>query len=389
MTQPRRKQARRTRAVDLIDVSAYQEAISWDRVAQSGVERAYIKASEGTTHTDAFYAINIAEAADQGLSVGAYHFLTPLSDPRTQASHFLSLHGPWSASSLPPAVDVEPSLDAQGRDRWLQIPPADRPRFVALWIREVEQRLGVAPLIYTTVSFWRDVMDNAEASEGITFGNYALWVAHYTNQAAPPLPRPWRDWAIWQYSDQGRVPGIRGNVDLNRLGSTALPKATRNTETGDTRPLVVLSNEGPAWLDLARGELGTTEVSGPESNPRITEYLRSVRVAPRDEVDETAWCSAFVNWVMEQTGRRGTRNAMARSWSSWGTRLTDPKLGAIAVLWRESPRSPKGHVAFYLRHEGPHVLLLGGNQDNQVCITSYPANRVLSYRWPNAARAPR
>ncbi|WP_239586441.1 GH25 family lysozyme [Brevibacillus laterosporus] len=44
--------------------------------------------------------------------------------------------------------------------------------------------------------------------------SFPLWVAHYgTNQ---PMVNPtWSCWAVIQYSDCGKVPGIKGNADMN------------------------------------------------------------------------------------------------------------------------------------------------------------------------------
>jgi len=41
-----------------------------------------------------------------------------------------------------------------------------------------------------------------------------LWLAHYTT-SCPEVPRPWTRWKYWQYTDNGRVPGITGAVDLD------------------------------------------------------------------------------------------------------------------------------------------------------------------------------
>ena len=57
------------------------------------------------------------------------------------------------------------------------------------------------------------------------------------------------------------------------------------------------------WMEYALQEYGTREIAGRRSNPRVEEYLRSVG---NHGSDETAWCSAFVNWCMEQAGIRGT-----------------------------------------------------------------------------------
>lgn len=138
----------------------------------------------------------------------------------------------------------------------------------------------------------------------------------------------------------------------------------------------------PRWLTIARGELGQHELAGPASNPRIVLYLRSAGMFPNDEAP---WCSAFVNWCVEQAGLPGTDRGAARSWLSWGVPLEQPQLGAIAVLWRDAPNSPHGHVAFYVGGDANTITLLGGNQGNAVSIRQYPRARVLAYRWPASA----
>jgi hypothetical protein len=42
-----------------------------------------------------------------------------------------------------------------------------------------------------------------------------LWIAAYQDHE-PTLPKPWTRYAVWQYTSNGTVPGIHGNVDLNR-----------------------------------------------------------------------------------------------------------------------------------------------------------------------------
>ncbi len=138
----------------------------------------------------------------------------------------------------------------------------------------------------------------------------------------------------------------------------------------------------PPWVAVALGEYGITELVGTASNPRIKEYLRSTKLPETYVVDDTPWCSAFINWCMVQSGFKGTGLANARSWLAWGKRLTVPTMGAVAVLWRESPASAKGHVAFFIRRDGAHMWLLSGNQQNKVCIDRYPTSQLLEFRAP-------
>src|SRR5262245_51750016 len=87
----------------------------------------------------------------------------------------------------------------------------------------------------------------------------------------------------------------------------------------------------------------------------------------------TAWCAAFVNPALQHAGMPGSNSLMARSFLNYGTPVTSPEIGDIAVFARG--RAPQGHVGFYAG-EGPQgIRVLGGNQSNQV---SY------SYQSPSA-----
>jgi uncharacterized protein (TIGR02594 family) len=140
------------------------------------------------------------------------------------------------------------------------------------------------------------------------------------------------------------------------------------------------AGEDPPWLAVAWAERGQKEHAGPtDDNRRILEYQTACSFNPRDE--EVPWCSSFANWVMKQANIRGSGEASARSWLNWGKKLDQPRRGAITVLSR--PGAPtNGHVAFYLGEENGKLKLLGGNQENQVKVSFYPKERLLSYRWP-------
>lgn len=137
----------------------------------------------------------------------------------------------------------------------------------------------------------------------------------------------------------------------------------------------------PAWLTIARGELGIREYPGAQHNPRIVAYHAATSLGA--STDETAWCSSFVNWCMKQGGYTGTNSAAARSWLQWaqGTKLTTPRPGAITVFKRGN-NPAQGHVAFFIGNRGNYVDVLGGNQSNQVKVSAYPAADLLGWRWP-------
>lgn len=147
----------------------------------------------------------------------------------------------------------------------------------------------------------------------------------------------------------------------------------------------------PPWLEFARmaAKAGVLEMPGVAHHPLIIEFGESVILEVTS--DEIPWCSNFVNWCMEKSNIERTRSAAARSWLRWGIQLPieAPAFGSVVVLQRGGGNQPgrevikaKGHVGFLIDRPTPtEIIVLGGNQSNQVCERNYPIDRVLDYRW--------
>lgn len=151
-----------------------------------------------------------------------------------------------------------------------------------------------------------------------------------------------------------------------------------------------LKSFGVSWFNIAKAEEGVREMMGPERhNARILEYHRTTTLKASD--DETPWCSSFVNWVMIQSGRKGTNSAAAKSWLDWGVSVKNPERGSIVVIKQKSGGASRAtgsasgyHVGFYVASTATHVKILGGNQDNQVRETNYSLKsfEIIGYRKP-------
>ncbi len=139
----------------------------------------------------------------------------------------------------------------------------------------------------------------------------------------------------------------------------------------------------PRWTEIACRELlaGVEEIDGPLAhNLRILDYQATTDLAATD--DETAWCSAFVCFCLRAAFIKGTGKAAARSYVTWGHELAKPRIGAITVLWRGTRFGWQGHVGFLLGFHKDSLIMLGGNQGNQVSVQAFPMERLLGYRWP-------
>lgn len=154
--------------------------------------------------------------------------------------------------------------------------------------------------------------------------------------------------------------------------------------------ITTLQANDSAILKLAFAEMGVKEVPGKGSNKQIEKYFAATTLGAGTK-DDVPWCSAFVNWIMQQTSHDYTRSAMARSWLKWGKPITTPQRGCVVVFWRTSRQSTNGHVALFLGMAGPgRIYVLGGNQNDRVGVSTYKTDQVLGYRIPsNDAEADR
>lgn len=144
----------------------------------------------------------------------------------------------------------------------------------------------------------------------------------------------------------------------------------------------------PRWLAKARKHIGQKEIHGRRHNPLILRWWTAIRAPFTD--DETPWCAAFVGGVLESCGVRSSRSAAARSYSSWGVALARPAPGAIIVFWRGAPSSANGHVGFLAGEDARgNLLVLGGNQGDQVSIRPFDRARLIGCRWPDREPLPR
>lgn len=184
-----------------IDISHHQPGVDWERLRGDSLHGfplrfVIMKSTEGTDHRDTRFADYFPRARRAGFIRGAYHYFRPGSDARAQARFFLR-NTPLCSGDLPAILDVE--------ERGSR--PADAFRAEVLtWLRTVEEATGRPPILYTGVSFKQRYL------QGEAFDAYPLWVAHYNGRRAPRYRGPW---VMWQYTEQGRVKGIRGPVDLD------------------------------------------------------------------------------------------------------------------------------------------------------------------------------
>lgn len=137
----------------------------------------------------------------------------------------------------------------------------------------------------------------------------------------------------------------------------------------------------PPWLVEAYKHEGLKEISGKAHNKTIVSWLTKLNAWWRE--DETPWCGTFVAHCLTTANRSLPKHwYRAKAYLDYGTELTKPAYGCIAVTGREGG----GHV-FFVVGETPdgQIVGFGGNQSNAVNLRKFPKNKILGYRWPSHA----
>jgi uncharacterized protein (TIGR02594 family) len=163
----------------------------------------------------------------------------------------------------------------------------------------------------------------------------------------------------------GRVHPRRTLRSLRR--QQALPRyATNEVQAG-----AVLSDaEKPAPIGSFTGLGGGSDL--------ISEARRYLGGNPTGKA--SLWCGNFMNLVLQRTGHRVSNSNLARSFASYGRRVSGPQVGAIAVMSRKGG----GHVGIVTGVDANgKIMVISGNHNRRVAEAPYPASRIFAYVMPN------
>lgn len=231
-----------------IDISEFQGEIDFEEVRRSGIEAVYIRVGAGE-YTDEYFAENYERAKAAGLKIGFYHYVTARSvdEGRRQARFFASL-----AAGREPDMRLAMDFEYFGSLSVSQINAISE-----AYLDELTALTRREAVIYSDLSNARNIFSRALAEK------YPLWAAQY-GADEPSANGKWREWVGFQYTNEGRVDGIYGNVDRNIFtegiflsDSGRIDGEKRTTVRARTRTLTVYVRAGDTLWAIAR-EYGTT-----------------------------------------------------------------------------------------------------------------------------------
>lgn len=186
-----------------LDVSEFQGVIDWERVKAAGYQFAMLRAGYGFGTLDQQFQRNAAECNRIGLPIGVYWFCYAIS-PETAIQEADGCINAISSYRLdyPVCYDIEQPTITYAAENSVFYTPDLATRVVKSFCNRVESR-GYFAMFYSNRNFLNTYFP-ANLSD-----RYALWYAYYNARFDGT------NCGIWQSTNQGNVPGIRGNVDLD------------------------------------------------------------------------------------------------------------------------------------------------------------------------------
>ena len=190
-----------------IDVSSHQGVIDWEAVKESGVSFAFIRTGyrgteSGLCTEDEMFRYNIEGALEQGIDVGVYFFSQAISvEEASEEAYFVIDQIRNYDVTLPVVFDMEYS--AVGTNRIAGLSRYDKTSFAVQFMETVKEA-GYTPMIYGSSYTLGEhyMLDYLQ--------EYETWIADYDDNVKYPYHFRW-----WQYSEEGEVPGIDENCDLD------------------------------------------------------------------------------------------------------------------------------------------------------------------------------
>ena len=201
-----------------IDVSVHQGEIDWPAVAADGVEFAMIRLgyrgyTQGGLNLDSCFRQNLQGALEAGLDVGVYFFSQAVSEEEAleEADFVLQTLEKYSLK-CPVAFDWEFITPGNGA-RTDGMDGQTLTRCALAFCGRVEEA-GHTPMVYFNKNLGYLTYDLSQLTQ------YGFWLAEYDS-----VPDFYYHFDLWQYTNEGAVAGIQGNVDLN-LELRAVQKET-------------------------------------------------------------------------------------------------------------------------------------------------------------------
>lgn len=283
-----------------IDVSKWQGEIDWQKVADAGVEFAFIRvgyraANTGIIFEDPYAKYNLQQAEAAGIKVGAYFFSTAINvEEALEEAAWTCAYIAQYKITYPVAYNCEGFKTTGSRNYGLS---NDIRSANAMAFLELVESQGYEGMFYASKNelqnsnYWNTKKIDAE---------YDIWVSQYPGTLLQESPRSAYngEHACWQFTYKGIVPGITRSVDLNIAYFTkdvlAEPKDSTPYEMVEA-PKSTVSYAAVDDTVVAKRDTGLKTEPTANDDIEVSVMLRKDELVKRIAVGSNGWSMVEYN----------------------------------------------------------------------------------------------
>ncbi|WP_155951063.1 GH25 family lysozyme [Pseudobutyrivibrio sp. MD2005] len=278
-----------------IDVSRFQGTIDWSQVAGAGINYAMVRvgyrdSTTGEIKADSNAKYNMQEAEKNGIKVGAYFFSTAVSkDEAVEEADWVASYIAKYAITYPVGYNCEGFENSTSRQ--YNLTKDERSNIAVAFLDEIKNK-GYTPIFYASKN---EMVNDAKWNTSTISSKYKIWMAWY-NQDTSNLgtaPSAGVKCDMWQYSNQGTVPGVGGKVDVDvayfgYVGTeSAKDSSEREEVTADVEALMNFTEVNETVTAKSKTNLRDKPSQGSDSTVKQT--LQNGQTATRTGTSSSGW----------------------------------------------------------------------------------------------------
>lgn len=248
------------------DISYHNGSVDIKRVRDAGYRRIGIRAGYGKNNVDQKYISNALACHNLGVNVLLYWFSYAYTVAMAAAeAGYAVAQAAKCWRKCPIAFDFEYDSVNYARKNGVRITKKIATDMAIAFLRTVKDA-GYIPVLYANRDYLQNYFDMGRITAEV--GTVYVWYARYTSA----LKAGEDNIAVWQYASTAKIPGIRGNADMNRF-YTDFAEDEIKQDREEKININVLDFQAAANLDGYRDASGNRLAEDGKDGPK-TQYVR-------------------------------------------------------------------------------------------------------------------
>lgn len=277
-----------------IDVAKWQGVIDWAKVKKSGVEFAMIRVGyrtliNGEITEDPYGKYNLQEAQKHGIKTGVYFFSTAINkkEAEEEAEWVAKLIAPYKIT-YPVVYNCEGFSDSNNRQ--YRLTKDERTDLATVFLDYIKGK-GYSPMFYASKN---ELDNNRDWNADLLTKRYKIWVAQYPKAVNSKSKSSYSGiHEMWQYTSNGKVPGIKEAVDLNiaYFGYVNEKEAKDDSPVKEViaDPLALISFTDANETVTSKEITNLRGLPGLDNDSKVVEVLHYGDTAKRTGIGDNGW----------------------------------------------------------------------------------------------------